>query len=831
LPRILELPKIEAAKTVKSTCFFCSSVSCGVNVHLDEKGKVIGIYSDPESPVNAGANCPRVGPWNPTFGVEYVYNKDRVNFPMKRVGERGANKWEQITWDQALDEIAARLKEIIAKYGPEAIATSRGTGRTSNDWGRRRFTNLLGTPNNIGIDMLCFGPSALADSFTYGYWSMMYVIPKMTKCLLYIGGQASADSTPVSWEHTKTVLDKGCKLIVADPRFTSTASMADIWIQHRPGTDGALLLSMLNVIVTENLYKKEFVEKYTNASHLVRTDTQKALRESDLAEGGSESRFVVWDSSKSKPAIYDPDTLGYSPKETTPATKGVYEVSLKDGSKVECKTVWDLFVERIEKHTPAWAAKIMWEKPEKIVEAARIYATHHPAASHHGKAPESLGRGGFQALRAKAILKAICDNLDVEGGEVMTGPHPKFIPYRPLELNEYLTAEQKAKQIGADRFKVLSNPGFEEVCKAVTKVWGNDNWPPANHTNEASAPLVYRAMITGKPYPVRALIALASNPLVAHGNTKLIHQAIKSLDLFVVMDPMWNVSARLADYVLPAASWLEEGRASHPAGWGIANAVSAGLAAVPRKVEGEYDRYSDYEFWRGLALRMGQSEELWPWETVEQTLDHRFKAFGMTLEEFVEKKRFDTWPIEFRKYERTGFATPTGKVELWSITMEKLGYDPLPNYEEPAESPYSTPILAKKYPLILTTGGRFIPMHHSEFRQLKIARRMHPDPVVTINDDDARVLGIYDRDWVWIETARGRIRQRAQVTPSIKKGVVHAEHGWTLPELPGEEPILHGLFEYNANVLVDDDPDKCGKETGTWSTQAMLCKVYPVEQT
>ncbi|MFC1864170.1 molybdopterin dinucleotide binding domain-containing protein, partial [Thermodesulfobacteriota bacterium] len=156
-------------------------------------------------------------------------------------------------------------------------------------------------------------------------------------------------------------------------------------------------------------------------------------------------------------------------------------------------------------------------------------------------------------------------------------------------------------------------------------------------------------------------------------------------------------------------------------------------------------------------------------------------------------------------------------------------YDPLPFYEAPAESAVRTPEVAKDYPLVLNTGGRFMPQYHSEFRQLGTgARERHPDPLVDINIEDARALNIEDGDWVYIETRRGRIKQKARVSEKILKGVVNAEASWWFPEMPGEEPSLHGLWESNVNVLTLDDPDCCDPLTGGWQTRSLLCRIYKV---
>ena len=120
-------------------------------------------------------------------------------------------------------------------------------------------------------------------------------------------------------------------------------------------------------------------------------------------------------------------------------------------------------------------------------------------------------------------------------------------------------------------------------------------------------------------------------------------------------------------------------------------------------------------------------------------------------------------------------------------------------------------------------------MYHSEHRQIDSVRRRHPHPLVQIHPETAANLDINNGDWVWIETLRGRIRMKCQYFDGIDPRVVHAEHGWWFPELPGEEPWLHGVWQSNVNVLTDDDPDVCNKLSGGWPLKTALCTIYKVK--
>jgi anaerobic selenocysteine-containing dehydrogenase len=236
-----------------------------------------------------------------------------------------------------------------------------------------------------------------------------------------------------------------------------------------------------------------------------------------------------------------------------------------------------------------------------------------------------------------------------------------------------------------------------------------------------------------------------------------------------------------------------------------------------------------------MAQRLGFGE-YFPWKTEEEFYEYRLAPLGIKFKEIASEKYqiMSTTPWTYDAInpgtgKPTGFATSSGKFELYSNILKELGYDPLPYYEEPAESPVSNPELAREYPLILITGGRFMPFYQSEHRQLGIGlREQHPDPLLDIHPATADKFGISAGDWVYIETLRGVIKQKANITERIHPGVVNAQHNWWFPEQPAREPLLGGMWESNCNVLTMDDPEICDPVTGGWQQRALLCKVYKV---
>ncbi len=499
----------------RARCDMCS-VGCPVEAHI-RNGRLERLTYDRKAP-----DAEELRRWLPAcpkarHAAELYYHPGRINFPLKRVGEKGEGKWQQISWEQALDEIADKIREIKDKYGPEALVSSKGTGRT--DWEYTvRFFNAFGSPNHgIGPDHICHGPHVVTSGMAFGWPGMRGPVTKDTK-LNMMWGQNPDQSSRRGWLGQLDLLKAGMKLIVIDPRKTAPAEKADIWLQIRPGTDCALAMSMINIIIEEDLYDKEFVNKWCYG--------------------------------------------------------------------------FDKLRERAREFPVERAAEITWVPAEKIRAAARMCATIKPAVigSHMGL---QESKNNIESTHSLRILTAITGNVDIAGANRFTGPHDDYISNYEMNLNELLSPEQRAKQLGADRFKLQTFPGYDLLMKNMKKkVTSENTWHP-------HGPTAWRAMLTGKPYPVRAMITIAGNPMINVANTKLVYKALKSLDLYVVHDYWMTPSAELADYVTPAADWLE--RPTVFTSWDTGTSIIMAEAAMPAKVEGQWDRINDYDFFPGLS--------------------------------------------------------------------------------------------------------------------------------------------------------------------------------------------------------------------------------------
>ena len=231
-----------------------------VHILTVENGKVVGIRPDPDSPLNRGHMCAKGASI-----IEQMYHPDRLLYPMKRIGPRGSGQWERISWDEALDTIAARLSELKEQHGPECISTITGTGRHLVSY-LTRFGKALGTPNVASAGaIICLGPRKNAGYSTSGIYNCVDYYGEVDPACIVVWGSnptISGADGEMQW-HPKRCARNGTKFIVIDPQKTELAEQAELWLRLRPGTDGALALGILNVIIQEDLYDHDFVENWT----------------------------------------------------------------------------------------------------------------------------------------------------------------------------------------------------------------------------------------------------------------------------------------------------------------------------------------------------------------------------------------------------------------------------------------------------------------------------------------------------------------------------------------------------------------------------------------
>jgi len=509
-------------------------------------------------------------------------------------------------------------------------------------------------------------------------------------------------------------LERGTKLIVIDPRRMEFNDRADFWLQLRPGTDLALALGMINVIVNEGLFDEAFINKWT--------------------VGFEELRM------------------------------------------------------HIQSYPPEKVAEITWVPAELIGQAARFYATHKPACVQLGNAIDH-NVNSLQTARAVSILRAITGNLGVPGGEAQWVLRA-LLNSPELRLETMMSQDTWEQRVEAD-YKVL--PMLREGL------------PQA----------VVRAILDEKPYPIRNAYVQGCNALLSWAHAQETYKALKKLEFLTVADLFMTPTAALADIVLPAATYLEFDSVVPPPNFSAHQ--------IQQKVTEVAECWSDCKILNELAKKLGLDQYFW--DNEEQALDEILQPWGLTFNEF-RKAGVILGSKQYRSYESNGFETPSQKVELYSSRLKEWDYDPLPVYHELPETPFSNVELAKEYPLILTSC-KWAPYRHSGGKQIASLRGSSPDPVVRIHPTTAEKLSIKEGDWAYIETRRGRIKQKAALSSDIDPRVVWVDYGWWFPEKEASD--LYGWAESNMNILTDNKPPY-NREMGSTNLRGILCRVYKVSK-
>ena len=450
---------------------------------------------------------------------------------------------------------------------------------------------------------------------------------------------------------------------------------------------------------------------------------------------------------------------------------------------------WEAFKERVRNYPLEKVQEITWVDKDLIRKAARMYAKTKPACIHWG-VPTEQTNNCADCTRTLTGLMAVTGNLDRPGGNVLF-VNPPTRTVAEFSRHKDLSIEQRAKRLGGDRYKLGARVAF------------------------ITPKVAWEAILTEKPYPLKAGLLCGTNPIMTRANAKEVYQALDKIEFLTVIDFFMTPTADLADIFLPAGTWLEQDHVAD-------NWKRHGFVLARQKCVEIGEAWQDHKIFLELGKRMGQD---W-WDTVEDSLDYLLEPSGLTWEEF-KKVGYLKGEMVYHKYKERGFSTPTGKVELYSTVLEKWGFDPLPKYTELPESPVSKPELLDRYPYILNAGLRTPTFFHSANRNIPWLREIRPDPIVEIHPDTAQKHGIEEGDWVFIESPRGRVKERAKFNAGIDPRVIVAEHGWWYPEI--KEPG-HGWDISNINLLMDNSHESMDPAIGATNLRVCLCSITRVEE-
>jgi len=660
---------MENQKEIYTDCTLCYH-SCGIKVTVKD-GKAVKIRGLESHPLNRGNLCPKGA-----NALESIYSPDRLKSPLKRVN----GDFEEISWDQALDEIAKKLTELKTTYGPEILGVFTGSIGVENLEMAgliQRFKAAFGSPNFFSVESVCYRMRIRTRQITFGKYPVEEYDSK-----LYIlwGHNPDASDFPLKLALEENLV-KGSKLVVIDPKRIPLADHADMYLRIRPGTDGALALAMMNVIIEEDLYDHNFVEKHTYG--------------------------------------------------------------------------FDKLIPHVQKYTPEWAEEITWISADDIRKVARLFAATKGASIFQGTCTQDQTANGTQNSRAFSILQVITGNINVPGGWVIS---PR-IPFGNVGL------KVEGKPLGADEY-----PLFFEV-------WGRKS--PYG---------VVSVVPENIPDKLKAFLVVGGNPLISMPDTNAFRDAFKQLDLLVVHDMFMSETAQEAHYVLPACSHLEK--------WGVAYTYNVChclpyLMLRKKCIEPLHESWSEWKLCTELAKRLDFGD-LFPWKSEEELVTFELNPSGLSFDYLMnEKPEGDFYQEKQYGIADGQFPTPSHKIEIYSDAIEKVGFNPLPDYSEPERSPMgeTDKEFLDQYPLILSTGSRNYFYTHSQHRNVKALKEGCPEPVTEIGPETANKFGIKDGDEVVVETNRGRLKMKAKIEERVSEGVVFVPHGWS--------------GEANANLLTD----------------------------
>ena len=861
---------------VHTSCRACIS-NCGVIAHV-KNGRVVKLEGDPADPMSQGRMCPKG-----LSGIQALYHPNRNKYPMRRVGERGGNEWERISWDEAIDEIADALMDMYEKTGPEGLLLSTGGGGNPQFFSPPRFRNFFGAgnvfepgcaqcylPRNYTMPLINgVGDTSIADSGCAGLYN-----PQAQIQTYVMWGTGPAQHSPsTSGRCVVELRAQGVKTVVIDPRFTADAARADVWLPIHPGTDVALMLGWIGYVIENKLYDETFCQKWTNLPFLVDPDDPagallRASRVFDDVTADNEG-YVFIDSATGKPvkafALSPDNEASYAPE-----LFGSYEVTLKDGTTVTCKTAFEAYKDQCADYPLSKVAQICNLDEADIERAIHLYADVDDAGISLGVATDQYPQSTQAAIGA-AALDSMMGYLNKPGSPANAAfPHAAESTVFPTGFMgaspyEFQTPENIEKRLGYVEHKGLGG-------------WMHSH-----------IPTILNAILTGEPYQPHIWIERSGNKMAMLGNSASWVDAFPKLDLIVhmYMYPT-SFSTEAADLLLPTAEWLEtafvQGRLytvllRQPVTnlfecidetfiWAklaraLADRGHEGMQkAFDQEATGSAPAYwnsmDEYYEWVASNVKMSWDEikakapfnEVEPEDYWAAAMSPAHEAVGEdgTYSGFARCAAADIKdnPKKSGPYGDTMVYLGRHGAEAFDMPAASSEYEPMPYYVEPEDAAQ----FGDDYPLVLTEGR--IPFyHHGTLRNNPYLRELYPAPEVWVSPEDAATYGLTDGSWVNVHsprtdgldifsnlktgeplTAEGQalvadgIYGIARVTEGIAKGCVYMERFWN-PEFleQGQDPRKSWTL-CNMNVLTKNT-GYYNPEFGTYTLRAINVKLTP----
>jgi len=711
------MTKKNKVKHIRTVCpAHCGIDACGILAHV--KGDRIVKLEPADFPdIRDRRICLRG-----LSSLDITYHLDRLKYPMKRVGERGEGRFEQITWDNAYNIIVENFKKIANKYGWRAIGwVLGGPGAGTTKFGA--YLRLASLTQSTRVSAWGYGDAGLpcgsritlGHQFPYLHLHGTFWQRKWPE-LLMVWGTNPGESMPL--QNMRKIMDakeEGTQVVVIDPRFTVTASKADQYVGLKPGTDSALVLGIMNVIFQNNLYNKEFILEHTNGPYLVRTDSGKLVRGKEIG-ARNPNGYILWHKLSNSANLVRRKNVREA------SLIGTYQIN-----DIECKPVLQLLIELASKYTPEKTAEITGVNAELIKKLAIRIA--------EAKDVTFLTNMGFtRTFHGDISLRGMLSVASITGN-VTTSVSSGFVP-ASLNWKPFLKA-------------IPDKPSYHRL--------GILN--------------LYDAVIKGKPFQIKAVWFAFINFLnqCAHSN-KIIDEFFPNLDFLVQTELFMTQSARYADLILPVCSFLEfSDFISFPYPY---------LQLQQKVIEPLYESKSDVTIVSELAEKLGFGEFFKGGEDgmIDMIMDNP-SLEGVNREVLKKGAIYLRAVPEGGKFPLT-FGTPSGKIELYAEQLVEDG-EALPVYLPPIEAPITSE--KTKYPLTLINGhSRF--HTHSMFANVQSLLDLYPEPIVDINPIDAERRNISNNDIVTVYNDRARTTLKARLTEAVMPGVLNITEGWWIEQ-------------------------------------------------
>lgn len=757
-------------------CTLCRS-RCG-SLNTVENGKLVAVEPLPGHPTG-GALCSKG-----RSAPEIAGSVRRLTKPLRRTRPKGDPDpgWVEVSWDEALDDIAHRLLRIKSESGAESVAfaatTPSGTPMVDSIEWVERLVRGFGSPNLIYAVEVCGWHKDYAHELTFG--DGIGAPDYDQAALILLWGHNPARTWLAQATRIADARRRGARVVVIDPKRRGSGQQADLWMGIRPGSDAALALGAIHHMISRRTYDEEFVKSWTNAPFLVDCATGLFIRGPEVSPDAPPDGFAVWDESAAAPRVHTPgralerpDLAALTGRHTFTDTAGRHRVA---------RPAFALLAEHCEPWTLPRVAETTWISEPDLQEFYRLLSENRKI-TYYSWTGVGQHINATQTERAIAVMYALTGAYDRPGGNVWLA-HPKTNPLSEVDL---LDAAQRSKALGLDEHP-LGPPRL--------------GWITARHFR--------RAVLEGEPYKVRALVSFGTNLVVSQSNSRSNAEALEALDLHVHVDLFMNPTAASADYVLPANSpWEHE---ALKIGFEITQEAVEHIQLRQQMIEPVGESRPDYAIAADLACRIGLSDMFFGGD-IEAGWNHQLAPTGLTVQQLRRRPEGIRIPQElhFEKYARpspsggvNGFGTESGQAEIYSETLLRHGYEPLPTFTSPFGDP-APPSAGDSYPLVLSThkNGNFV---HSSHRHVASLRRRSPRPIVDIHPDLAAARGLEEGEWAMVATPAGTTRLQVRLDADLNPRVVMAEFGWweDCPPLGLAATPAFGAATSNINAALDD---------------------------